>query len=679
MEGLRQKGWTLATLLLILVASWRCGTIATLTGQGDNQVIYLKLPNTATLEGLRMTRKQYISWFQETLLELCTKAGITLKLEETWVSTSLLEYGREFFFKGAQVSSTLKRVSRMASEANQTIPSFNGDIAGVFSAGMGAAQKDHLPIPSYWCTALEASIMAHDRFPELRRYPVEYIVCLLSVPRSLGGWPITLFPNFCTRSVQDPLTCALHLARTLMKSPRHREHIARVATTRMKNSDPAMLIKDPQSIPLLLPRQPENYLKNKIAEGLPVLIKNKELKPLFAPEVSDKKKQLVEDLMRIVPCNPKLISKIMTLSNIGKQEALVSKFSSTRSIQAVACREWSSEVDVLKDIKAMEDTMLDHILHRFPDPTILSLPGAPCLTQLAQKVREEGWGIPLEGVTMPAQQEQTQLCLWNQVPVEHYDKVISFSMEGDPSTNWHLTRGCVPPYVGAPTRVSYSFTQSLSQALQLRSWVKGDAGLTKLLDTIIKEKTDASSEELDRSTSHVYSGSLSHRLPCPTMSRGGQSNSTSNFASHVRISSSTATAYAKKGEDYTICFQSVFLYGIAALNILYHKYGSLPERVALVITRGCCTWTIPPEVFSLEDSLYPGVPIPTAMLHIEPMEEALLPYTPRVLDVKLSYSSHLAYKFAVWVLNRRDTTRISALEHRAIGDTLTPPFVNLKQ
>lgn len=265
--------------------------------------------------------------------------GITLKLEETWVSTSLLEYGREFFFKGAQVSSALKRIFRMASEANQTIPSFNGDIAGVFSAGTGASQKDHFPVPSYWCTILEASIMAHDRFPVLKRYPVEYIMCLLTVPRTVGGWPITLFPNFCTRAVQDPLTCALHVKRTIMRSPRHREHILRIATTRMKQSDPTMLIKDPQSLPLVMPRQPENYLKNKIAEGLPAIIKNRELKPLFDPSVEEKKKQLVGDLMAIVPCNPKLLSKIMTLSNIGKQEALISKFSSTRSIQAVACRE----------------------------------------------------------------------------------------------------------------------------------------------------------------------------------------------------------------------------------------------------------------------------------------------------------------------------------------------------
>ncbi|CAG9574315.1 unnamed protein product [Danaus chrysippus] len=75
------------------------------------------------------------------------------------------------------------------------------------------------------------------------------------------------------------------------------------------------------------------------------------------------------------------------------------------------------------------------------------------------------------------------------------------SVVGDPTTNWHLTRGGVPPYIGAPTRVrakrqplqemeSYSFTQALSQALQLRSWVKGDIGLTQLLDTMYNKRDD---------------------------------------------------------------------------------------------------------------------------------------------------------------------------------------------
>ncbi|KAJ2941434.1 hypothetical protein O0L34_g3646 [Tuta absoluta] len=145
MEGLRQKGWTLATIMLILLASWRCGTLATLTGQGDNQVIYLRIPKQRVLSDLQMTRDDYVQWFQETLRDLCTKAGITMKLEETWSSSILLEYGRQFFLRGAQVSSALKRISRVSSEANQTIPSVNGDLAGMFSSCMSSAQKDHEP------------------------------------------------------------------------------------------------------------------------------------------------------------------------------------------------------------------------------------------------------------------------------------------------------------------------------------------------------------------------------------------------------------------------------------------------------------------------------------------------------------------------------------------------------
>lgn len=113
----------------------------------------------------------------------------------------------------------------------------------------------------------------------------------------------------------------------------------------------------------------------------------------------------------------------------------------------------SSEMEVLRDIKAMEETMKDHILYRYPDSTLAKLTAVPCLTQMAQELREKGWGLPLEGITMPAQQEQTQICEWGSIPVGHYDKAISLSLEGDPTTNWHLTRGPVPPYIGAPTRI----------------------------------------------------------------------------------------------------------------------------------------------------------------------------------------------------------------------------------
>ncbi|CAG5001741.1 unnamed protein product [Parnassius apollo] len=50
LEGLRQKGWTLATILIILLAAHRCDTTASLLGQGDNQVIVLRIPSQRYLQ-----------------------------------------------------------------------------------------------------------------------------------------------------------------------------------------------------------------------------------------------------------------------------------------------------------------------------------------------------------------------------------------------------------------------------------------------------------------------------------------------------------------------------------------------------------------------------------------------------------------------------------------------------
>lgn len=101
MEGLRQKGWTLATIMIILLASWRCGTSASLLGQGDNQVILLRIPPAAFLKERGMDTDAYISYYLSHLESLCTQAGIVIKLEETWHSRHLFEYSRKYHYKGS--------------------------------------------------------------------------------------------------------------------------------------------------------------------------------------------------------------------------------------------------------------------------------------------------------------------------------------------------------------------------------------------------------------------------------------------------------------------------------------------------------------------------------------------------------------------------------------------------
>lgn len=105
-----------------------------------------------------MTQDDYVSHFLNVLGDICDRARIVIKLEETWYSRSLFEYARKYHYKGIQVSGCLKRISRLASEANQTIPTLSGDLAGIFSTGATSAAEDSTPIYAYFATIVEASL-----------------------------------------------------------------------------------------------------------------------------------------------------------------------------------------------------------------------------------------------------------------------------------------------------------------------------------------------------------------------------------------------------------------------------------------------------------------------------------------------------------------------------------------
>lgn len=73
--------------------------------------------------------------------------------------------------------------------------------------------------------------------------------------------------------------------------------------------------------------------------------------------------------------------------------------------------------------------------------------------------------------------------------------------------------------------------ENIKTILELKSWVKGCDGMQDLLQTLIEEKTHLTLEELEPFTAQVYSGMLSHRLPCPALRRGAMWNGCTNVLS----------------------------------------------------------------------------------------------------------------------------------------------------
>jgi len=138
-----------------------------------------------------------------------------------------------------------------------------------------------------------------------------------------------------------------------------------------KHKDYLSLIKDPQSIPLNIPLQPDNFVRKEVKKGLMNIVINGDIRCLFTQETQAEQAALVDDLIKIVPCNPRLLSKLYALSNIGLQEKWAGEFANTRSIQQTAFQRWSSEVDVINSVRELENKYIGYLLKKKMNPYVI--------------------------------------------------------------------------------------------------------------------------------------------------------------------------------------------------------------------------------------------------------------------------------------------------------------------
>lgn len=147
------------------------------------------------------------------------------------------------------------------------------------------------------------------------------------------------------------------------------------------------------------------------------------------------------------PFNPRLANKMYTLSNFGLQEKYISKFSGARSIQQDTLTAWANEMEVLQSVRSVESITCSTLARRKPQESLLTVLQSTdgCMTTLAQSLKQKMWGIPLEGITMPAQQEQTELYRWDEIPPVWAPHAILIIVDESVMLSGHNTRGAQTP------------------------------------------------------------------------------------------------------------------------------------------------------------------------------------------------------------------------------------------
>lgn len=73
MEGQRQKGWTLITILMLLLVARKKNTQVSLLGQGDNQMVIVKVPSSEELHNRGTDKENYTNEFKLSMASMAVQ------------------------------------------------------------------------------------------------------------------------------------------------------------------------------------------------------------------------------------------------------------------------------------------------------------------------------------------------------------------------------------------------------------------------------------------------------------------------------------------------------------------------------------------------------------------------------------------------------------------------------
>uniref|UniRef100_A0AAT9JQ10 RNA-directed RNA polymerase L n=1 Tax=Macrotermes natalensis lispivirus 1 TaxID=3133481 RepID=A0AAT9JQ10_9MONO len=672
-EGLRQKGWTLCTIGLLLLVEATTGLKSYIIGQGDNQVCKLMIPipdECESVESYIYSEQQEISQkidkFISTLRDLAGKIGLHVKMEETWVGMDILTYGKEILYRGAFMPQGLKRISRLLTDVNEIYPTLHTKVATLQTAGMACSQKSYdIVTPYFLCTvevlmticrdALHLSRMRKITTQTLEYFKTvafkEFLLCLCS---DIGACPLLSFISFLYRGHPDPLTTYttwLHLlsnrstiAQKMYIWLQDRHYI-------VGRGDCELLVSNPCALNIDSPEAISSRIRRDLETALISYTRNRDLREIFSAASRRADSELFSYLVSLNPCHPRVAHEIFRNTITGAKLSFISKFSNTRTTQTLFA-EQKEPSDMIKVVKSLEIQLLNHWVALYRSVISVQRTNLPtiCPTQLAQNLRDDTWakttdGRPIEGVTIPHPTHQFSLH-YHPEAVEHLrfnGEKILFMIPIEPSCNLLKTRGTYPAYIGSTTREKRSgkmYTipnasrplKSAERLIQLRNWMTCEnSPVHTYLTSLACCRTDVPIHVLNDITAPIIGGSVTHRLDDHVTKRGTLHNMRPNLTTHVYHTTDTMGKFSRGSVNYNMHFQGVIHTGISYLQIcLIHGNPKDYKYTSLRYTGVCCEERL--EDFFLNSTVKPPSTVisdrnPLLFAHVPLIPPALQPGT----------------------------------------------------
>jgi hypothetical protein len=611
-EGLRQKGWTIITIMLLLLVERTTGIIGIITGSGDNQLIVAYFPKNQKSKTLENELKNYLL----ELHRIANDIGLEVKLTETYCSSRLFLYGKEPIYDGKMMPMVLKRISRAYPDVSEQFPGLGTKVASICTTGQAAALKGLEPISPYLITTFEIvrtlirdcrwSLITQSPLISEKKLDESSLLCLLNMPRCLSLFPILPFPEYLYRGHPDPVTSCIGFLNISCKHFPLLEKILHWVQNHMKKADtedPMMLIQDPTSLNIEVPVLSSNVVKARISASITPRIKNKPLKTLFSIDFQKEEEELVKCLSSVRPAHPRVWNDIYAASPPGTKASFLAKFNNLRTSKQLMPP--SEQQSVYAKVKDLEKKWLIHVVKITDQVKRCKIAVPMCSSALAQHLRDKTWKTfsPVCGVTVPHPMEQTtivesigetcHLCLTNP---EHIEIFL------ESSTSLRLTsRGSNPVYVGSKTteKTSTPIAQvenpdnaykSAQRLYRTREWLAREKGyFYQLLTDLISCRTDVHETTLAASTGISFGGSVTHRFQMLGGAPEAVVNTRPNLNTQAYLSSDSMGKFSKGYTNYLMHFQGIFLMNLSLLSILeFLSPQSLTGRRYFHVHLICC-------------------------------------------------------------------------------------------
>nr|DAZ87982.1 TPA_asm: hypothetical protein [Schistorhabdovirus] len=628
MEGLRQKGWTCVGILLIRYVTQRHSVSFKVLAQGDNQVISLAYKSNISLsddiykEEVKRLRSKTELILDE-IIKVSNSIGLPVKREETWISRSIFLYGKIPVIEGSLRPSIVKIISRLYCTTNDAAPTLQNTLSSLLTACLTLTQQLSTPIiglaifhwygwvlinfgmtynvilgePLYNYVKKTVQkeynkILASRWSPSGDDKQTVMVLDILYRDSVIGGFGGSNLYRWLVRQFPDPLTEAISFAHNVLctSSKGITRQIGRRFLSPLLMEEPNIegLLQDPGSLPVQGSTKSINIMKNAVYRYL------RNSPWLQSTVIRDSLRlrdeqydHFKESLKTIKPCFPRFLSEIWGASALGRSDYFLGKVLSTNTL--IQLSRTKGKMQLTLYLKKAERTLVKSWVRQCYEP-IKEYLVVDCDTDHAQRLRCDGWGMYIEGATIPHPSSQWKLfeapndlcsscCSENLYQREKICLYVNVDLCRNTVSPNHI--GCFTPYFGGVTSEDSSLSiygeittdePLLKNALHLLrtiNWlVPPKSNLHKSLMNLLNSLTNAFEEKEFLEYDHIRTGSGIHRFQADRVGGGAFPGVGFTVLTHFGFNTNHLIRLGRGEENYAILFQAVISYYMTYLATL---------------------------------------------------------------------------------------------------------------